>query len=31
MHVVRIGEKVGVYRVLVGKETAWKIQAYMGE
>jgi hypothetical protein len=29
-YVVHMGEIRGVYRVLVGKETNWKIQAEMG-
>jgi hypothetical protein len=34
-HVTRMGERRGLYRVIVGKtegrkETSWKIQAYMG-
>jgi len=33
-HVARMGERRGVYRVLVGetlrKETTWETQAYMG-
>jgi hypothetical protein len=29
-HVARIGERRGVYRVLVWKETTWETQALMG-